>query len=284
MKKYILLLSIWGISIFTYAQVGINTTNPQGIFHIDSNANNNVTGVPTSAQTKDDVIFTPDGNLGIGEIKNGVKVNLNSGGTNGNPISAFALQDGNEAATKALTSDANGYATWKYAKPQGAVIGSFASSTGVAICMDANASGTTPDGLSYKSRSAMGFVRTSGQITLSPGRWWIKMSLYLSTTQNEKAGEQVWTRTTLGDDSSGEFKSNDLDASYTLASNNVWKQGGAVITGSFIVTNKSSSDKKYYLMMGWMDGMIPNTQGKTVFKTGNSNNAENTFIAYRILE
>ncbi len=50
----------------TYAQVGINTQNPQGIFNIDGLKNNATTGTPTAAQQKDDFVVMASGSVGIG--------------------------------------------------------------------------------------------------------------------------------------------------------------------------------------------------------------------------
>ncbi|KFF21991.1 hypothetical protein [Chryseobacterium sp. JM1] len=50
----------------THAQIGINTQNPQGAFHIDGGKDNNANGLPTLAQQANDVVLTPGGNLGVG--------------------------------------------------------------------------------------------------------------------------------------------------------------------------------------------------------------------------
>ncbi|MDL2215271.1 hypothetical protein LJC00_03690 [Dysgonomonas sp. OttesenSCG-928-M03] len=285
-KRKPLLLACSLLPSILFAQVGVNTENPQGTFHVDPLKNNNVSGAPTSAQIKDDVLITPDGNVSLGTADTNpkiMKVDIQTDGVKAAPITGFILQDGNQATTKILTSDATGNATWKYAKPQGAIIGEFKSSTGVLVSMNPALSGTF-GGLTLSTRPLAGFVRTGGEIVLPPGRWWLKMSLYLSTQANGHHGEQAWVRTTIGDSSSGSNKSTDLEPSYTLASNNIWKGSGGVIVGSFIVNNKSSVAKTYYVMVGWIDTPVPNTQKDTVFKTGMSGGAENTLVAYRILE
>lgn len=48
------------------AQVGINTSNPQGAFIIDAAKDNPTTGTPTTAQQANDVTVTPTGSLGVG--------------------------------------------------------------------------------------------------------------------------------------------------------------------------------------------------------------------------
>ncbi|KAB1228388.1 hypothetical protein [Chryseobacterium viscerum] len=49
-----------------YSQVGINTTNPQGIFNVDGAKDNATTGLPTAAQQANDFVVTDTGSVGIG--------------------------------------------------------------------------------------------------------------------------------------------------------------------------------------------------------------------------
>ncbi len=67
MKKIfvpLLLMAIGNISLT--AQIGVQTSNPQGVFNIDSAKDNPATGSPTSTQLSNDVIVTSTGNVGIG--------------------------------------------------------------------------------------------------------------------------------------------------------------------------------------------------------------------------
>lgn len=65
MKKMILLVSSLYFTSF-YAQVGINTANPKGIFHVDGAKDNAASGTPTIAQQANDFIVTSTGSTGIG--------------------------------------------------------------------------------------------------------------------------------------------------------------------------------------------------------------------------
>jgi hypothetical protein len=56
------------MSNFAMAQVGINTPNPQGIFHIDGAKDNPVTGIPNGAQESNDLTVLSSGYVGIGTI------------------------------------------------------------------------------------------------------------------------------------------------------------------------------------------------------------------------
>lgn len=65
MKKIILLIAGFAF-VSMYSQVGINTSNPQGIFHVDGAKDNAATGTPTLLQQANDFVVTSTGNVGIG--------------------------------------------------------------------------------------------------------------------------------------------------------------------------------------------------------------------------
>lgn len=67
MKKGIHLL-MFLVSGLLFSQVGINTVNPQGAFHIDGAKDNPTTGVPTPLQQANDFTVTPTGRVGIGTV------------------------------------------------------------------------------------------------------------------------------------------------------------------------------------------------------------------------
>ncbi|WP_291119936.1 hypothetical protein [Empedobacter sp. UBA7248] len=73
MKKNLLFFTIF-LSVLTFGQVGINTSNPQGLFNIDGKLTEETTnpssGAPTSKQFEDDFIVTNSGATGIGTIPN----------------------------------------------------------------------------------------------------------------------------------------------------------------------------------------------------------------------
>lgn len=62
------------------AQIGINTGNPLGKFHVDGGKDNPNTGTPNSAQASNDVVVTNDGFVGVGVLNPVVKLDLRSGG------------------------------------------------------------------------------------------------------------------------------------------------------------------------------------------------------------
>jgi hypothetical protein len=97
MKNYFLLLLL--MSNFAIAQVGINTSNPQGVFHIDGAKDNPVTGIPTTVQQGNDVVVSNTGNMGIATINPATNLQIGSG-----------LVNGLETPTIRLTSSLNAFA------------------------------------------------------------------------------------------------------------------------------------------------------------------------------
>lgn len=95
-------------SNLVFSQVGINTPNPQGSFHVDGAKDNVSTGVPTVAQQSNDFVVLSNGNVGVGTLNPSNKLDIRST-TNG----ALKIVDGTQGKARVLTSDANGVATWK---------------------------------------------------------------------------------------------------------------------------------------------------------------------------
>lgn len=85
MKNLLILSALLFLVLNSFSQVGINTNNPRGVFHIDGNGDNAST--PTVAQLKNDLIAKVDAN---GEMY----VNM---GSEGHTSSQFGLYDTNKA-------------------------------------------------------------------------------------------------------------------------------------------------------------------------------------------
>lgn len=107
MKKIIILSEMLTSSLI-FSQVGINTSNPQGTFHVDGAKDNVSTGVPTIAQQANDFVVLSNGNVGAGTVNPTNKLDIRST-TSG----ALKIVDGTQGNAKVLTSDANGVATWR---------------------------------------------------------------------------------------------------------------------------------------------------------------------------
>ncbi|MDR6487478.1 guanyl-specific ribonuclease Sa [Chryseobacterium vietnamense] len=83
MKRNLLLAGLLTtFSLVAKSQVGINTTNPQGVFNIDGLKNNPTTGVPTAVQAADDLVVTSNGNLGLGLTTPGTTLDVKGAITN----------------------------------------------------------------------------------------------------------------------------------------------------------------------------------------------------------
>ncbi|HCA06941.1 hypothetical protein [Chryseobacterium sp.] len=67
--KIILLCKALLVAQFSYAQIGINTSNPQAAFHIDGRKDNLALDPPTADQQANDVVTTATGSMGIGIVK-----------------------------------------------------------------------------------------------------------------------------------------------------------------------------------------------------------------------
>jgi len=92
-----------------YAQRGINTINPQGIFHVDAGKDNNATGTPTAAQQLNDFTITAAGNVGIGTTAPNNKVEINSGTANTSGLRLTNLTSATPVSTgQTIGVDASG--------------------------------------------------------------------------------------------------------------------------------------------------------------------------------
>lgn len=270
------------------AQVGINTQNPIGVFHVDPKGDTNAAG---SVGVGEDVIIDKSGNIGVGALpRTDVKINLTDGGTSAIVKPVFQLQDGNEGIGKVLISDASGNATWKEYIDFGLTIGKFG--TGVYFSAQYTLSNATYGVVPRPNNNG---IKTTGEITLGKGLWWVRCSMYIATAANVDASKQVWVRTTLADDSSFSTSvsmtnqmSTDLVSNHSLASSMIWcSSSGGVIQGSFIVDNRSitGTSKKYYLLVGWIDDFnTPAAAATTIFRSGLGSSGENSLFAYRIEE
>ncbi|MCC3216566.1 hypothetical protein LIV57_14965 [Chryseobacterium sp. X308] len=68
MKKNLISLAMILFYVIAFSQVGISTSNPQGMFHVDGAKDNPATGVPNDVQQANDFTVTSAGNVGIGNL------------------------------------------------------------------------------------------------------------------------------------------------------------------------------------------------------------------------
>lgn len=84
LKKRLLLLFLLGTTFSLFAQVGINTKDAIGTFHVDGKIDNLKT--PTDEQADNDFIVTTNGNVGIGTIDPTTKFDLRSNSNSNNAL------------------------------------------------------------------------------------------------------------------------------------------------------------------------------------------------------
>ena len=97
-----------GVFIAENQNIGLGTSTPQQMFHIDGGKDNNILVAPSETQQANDLVLTSEGRMGIGTTTPSTKLHINSA-ANG----AVRIVDGTQGNNKVLTSDANGLATWK---------------------------------------------------------------------------------------------------------------------------------------------------------------------------
>ena len=181
------------ISGAVFAQVGINTPNPQGIFNIDGAKDNPTTGsAHTAAQQLNDFTVLASGNVGIGTTVPTQKLEIKTGGTSATPVTGFKLADGNENTNYVLTSDATGVGTWKPA-------GNITYKLGTHI---ANNFVNIP----FVGKTANDWYSTGSYVTLAPGIWKVDINQllggYVNGTDFLTADEWMWFRFSFTDDAS----------------------------------------------------------------------------------
>lgn len=112
---YVMGIILAFFSGFADAQVGINTKDPKGVFHIDGAGDNAAS--PTPVQLKNDVIVDSNGNVGAGMsvITPKAKLDLAADAL----YKAFRLVDGSQGAGKVLVGDVNGNVRWGMLKGSG---------------------------------------------------------------------------------------------------------------------------------------------------------------------
>ncbi len=149
-----LLLLVYGSVL---GQVGINTSNPQGIFDIDASADNGVAGTtPSAAQLSNDLIVTSTGQVGVMTTPStDAKFEVNG---------RIKLTGGSPGTGKILVSDANGVASWKQ-NWTGIIYNMTAVSNGILI--GGAAYSTTSSNVGFTSYTApyTGFYRLTASYT-----------------------------------------------------------------------------------------------------------------------
>lgn len=113
--KAIAIITILIISCTIHAQVGINTKDVRGVFHIDAGEDNSASGTITATQLANDVVVDVNGNMGVGTLVPTARLHLKSN----TMYDAFRMNDGSEAKGRILQGDRLGNSFWATLKGAG---------------------------------------------------------------------------------------------------------------------------------------------------------------------
>ena len=289
MKKNIIISIGLLLSGFYYSQVGINTTNPQGIFNIDGGKDNPTTGsTHSNAEQLNDFTVTAAGNVGIGKIAPSTKLHITTGGTATTPnATGFRLEDGNQKTNFVLTSDTDGVGTWKP----------------VAVTRIVGTRGAGID-VPFKTTGEV-YRNTGSYIDLPPGKWEVRVTMLMAVGGVQSDGvpgggtmtvnDWVWLKTTFSTVDAttivGSQISSDIQGA-SLVSNLIFGPKSLsgdpkfnMLNGSVIINNTSTASKRYYYYAGNTDSQEYTPGGGKATKFylfGGWDWAENSITAFKV--
>ena len=290
MKKNIIISIGLLLSGFSYSQVGINTTNPQGIFNIDGGKDNPTTGsAHTAAQQLNDFTVTAAGNVGIGKIAPSTKLHITTGGTATTPNpSGFRLEDGNQNTNFVLTSDTNGVGTWK---PVAAT--RLVGFIGAGIDVPFITTGSV-------------YRKTGSYIDLPSGKWEVRVTMLMPVGGvpsdplpgggTMTVNDWVWLKTTFSTVNATTIVESQISSDIegpSLVSNLFFgpklvssEPKFNMMNGSVIINNTSTASKRYYYYAGNTDSQEYSTVGigkaTKFYLFGGDNWGENSITAMKV--
>lgn len=271
MKKLILVLLVISANM-AIAQVGVNTPNPKGMFHLDGKKNNETSGNVSPANQADDVVMTADGFVGIGNNMPATSLDIKTSGTSAAPVPGIKITDGAQNENYVLTSDANGNGLWKPVR--------------LTVVRGVNGPGID---LSFTGTTGV-YQYTGSYIDLPPGKWLVTVQQLIIPTGTVLNGDQwMWLRTSFSDQPNivtGNVATPSTDlltGGPSLVSGLI--QGAtsstvtrfSIIQGSLVINNSSGAVKTYKYIAG--DNVISGAQASTYFDKFGGNWSENIIYA-----
>ncbi|WP_312296643.1 hypothetical protein [Chryseobacterium sp.] len=259
------------MSTSMFGQVGINTANPLGTFHVDGGKNNPTSGSPSTTQLSDDFIVAKTGNVGFGVLSPSVKIDISTSGTAASPLPGIKINDGLQGKNKVLTSDENGIGTWKRQSLE-LVVGTMGNGYNLPFLYDYN------------------YHQTGSNIVLPPGKWLVTVNLLSVNNTNSvlNSDDYIWFRSTFSDSQFFTDKSADIQGSADKVSGML--QGpvpsGAlkynIANGQVLINNSSGISKTYWLIVG--NSEVIGTPSSSVYldRLGGANWGENMISAVPI--
>lgn len=220
MKNYLI---IFFISFFlgANAQVGVNTTFPKGVFHVDGGKDN--ASFPTKAMQDNDFVGMTDGKIGIGILDPTVKIHISSV----NFAQGFRLADGTQGTGKLLTvSNLQGDIQWA----------------------DRISTKTiSADGGGYNGQVNSDMKYINRKVTLEPGRWLIKSNVLILANTDGTVADGFYSRFSWAEyDGTNYFLTNDALSGNEIGGSYMLRFG--IASGQTLINNNSSSSKTYYLV------------------------------------
>lgn len=252
-KKFLFPFLIMFVNIS--AQVGVNTTNPMGSFHVDGNKDNGTsTTLTASQQANDFIVASATGNVGIGTTSPTTKLHINSATS-----PAIKIVDGSQAAGNVLMSDANGAGSWVTLTK--AVVGTFGSG--------------------YSGAVSNKDVYTGVSITLPPGKWMVLTNIVLkaATAPSASSNQGAWVR--LGWSNTQNTSDTTTTQITANLSSGAYVSPYAFASGTTIINNTSGATKTYYLNVFGVN--IYGGYSSTWSAIGAASYPENSVIAYPAL-
>ena len=273
-KKIPILFILQMLTLALFAQVGINTVNPQGVFHIDPQSNT----TPAGVNSLDDVIVTSAGRLGLGTIAPSTLLHIKTDGTSAAPVHGLRLEDGNQADGRILAAiDNSGLATWKDLTPLSA--------------MQAETDLSKPrpliESLNFNTDN---YYYVGSYIDLPQGRWMVVVITLIAGGGN--VDTPLWVSSTFADASTiandGQVFANvvtsDIEGSGRVSGLG-WTQHYATIMGAIIINNTQLTSRRYYFMMGETStfgvSAAADVWGREIIRPG-PNWGEHNIVAFRI--
>ncbi|CAA7391371.1 hypothetical protein [Chryseobacterium fistulae] len=222
-----LTLTISGLAL---SQVGINTVNPQGAFHVDGAKDNPNTGTPTVAQQGNDVIVTSSGNVGIGTTEPTNKLTIISTSTNTGLQLPFGAGVG-----MVLSSDASGNTLW--------TTNTAVTPTAIGQLPASNAD------IPLSPTTTLPNHYINSYIDLLPGKWLVNIG---STTNISNDNNKSWLVAGLSDSNTSYSPSSDIMLTHTgrRIAGATDNYGLAFLHGTIAINNSGTTTKRYFLWVG----------------------------------
>lgn len=238
-------------------KIGIGTTTPQSLLHIDAKSDNSAT--PDSAQLSNDIIIDHQGKIGVGimpEATDPSPLQVNG------PLKFNNIGNMTIGNTYLLTTDdGSGQVKWK----------KNVSLTKLVVGQAGGGYG--------------GYVNTNAYTTikleLPPGEWIIQTTLLLVLRQALAGTQYLWGTCYWAETQTATMPSPDVISGKNISGLIPGVLPVGIAFGLTYVKNTTEQEKTYYLMMRAATGNYPATL--QWFNVGGGNWGENSIVAFPVV-